>query len=33
MHTVKTHTRNIYSKLDAHHRAEAVAKARAFGIL
>ena len=33
MHTVKTHTRNIYSKLGAHHRAEAVAKARAFGIL
>ncbi len=33
MHTVKTHTRNIYSKLGAHHRAEAVAKARAYGIL
>jgi LuxR family maltose regulon positive regulatory protein len=33
MHTVKTHTRNIYSKLGAHHRAEAVAKARTFGIL
>jgi len=33
MHTVKTHTRNIYSKLGAHHRAEAVAKARAIGIL
>ena len=33
MHTVKTHTRNIYSKLGAHHRAEAVAKARDFGIL
>jgi len=33
MHTIKTHTRNIYSKLGAHHRAEAVAKARAFGIL
>jgi len=33
MHTVKTHTRNIYSKLGAHHRAEAVAKARGFGIL
>jgi LuxR family maltose regulon positive regulatory protein len=33
VHTVKTHTRNIYSKLDAHHRAEAVAKAKAFGIL
>jgi len=33
MHTVKTHTRNIYSKLGVHHRAEAVAKARAFGII
>jgi LuxR family maltose regulon positive regulatory protein len=33
IHTVKTHTRNIYSKLGAHHRAGAVAKARAFGIL
>jgi LuxR family maltose regulon positive regulatory protein len=33
MHTVKTHTRNIYGKLGAHHRAEAVAKARSFEIL
>jgi LuxR family maltose regulon positive regulatory protein len=31
--TIKVHTRNIYSKLGAHHRADAVAKARAFGIL
>jgi LuxR family maltose regulon positive regulatory protein len=31
--TVKVHTRNIYGKLGAHHRADAVAKARAFGIL
>jgi LuxR family maltose regulon positive regulatory protein len=33
LHTVKTHTRNIYGKLDAHNRMEAVAKARAFGVL
>ncbi|MEO0373690.1 MAG: LuxR C-terminal-related transcriptional regulator [Cyanobacteria bacterium P01_A01_bin.17] len=33
VNTVKVHTRNIYGKLDAHHRAEAVAKARALGIL
>ena len=31
--TVKVHTRNIYAKLDAHHRAGAVARARALGIL
>jgi LuxR family maltose regulon positive regulatory protein len=31
--TVKVHTRNIYGKLGAHHRADAVAKARAFRIL
>ncbi|EKU99925.1 ATP-dependent transcriptional regulator [Leptolyngbya sp. PCC 7375] len=33
VNTVKVHTRNIYGKLDAHHRADAVAKARVFGIL
>jgi len=33
LNTVKVHTRNIYGKLDAHHRASAVAKARAWGIL
>ena len=33
VNTVKVHTRNIYGKLGAHHRADAVAKARALGIL
>ncbi|ASC73697.1 hypothetical protein XM38_046690 [Halomicronema hongdechloris C2206] len=33
VNTVKVHTRNIYGKLDAHHRAGAVAKARALGVL
>ena len=33
LNTVKTHTRNIYGKLDTHHRTSAVAKARALGIL
>ena len=31
--TVKTHLRHIYAKLDAHSRAEAVARARELGLL
>jgi LuxR family transcriptional regulator, maltose regulon positive regulatory protein len=31
--TVKTHLRNLYAKLDAHTRAEAVESARALGLL
>lgn len=33
LNTVKVHTRNIYGKLDTHHRAEAIAKARRLGLL
>ena len=33
LHTVKVHNRNIYSKLDVHHRAQAVARARELGII
>ncbi|MFN2241664.1 MAG: helix-turn-helix transcriptional regulator [Anaerolineae bacterium] len=31
--TVKSHTRNIYGKLDVHSRDQAVIYARALGIL
>jgi LuxR family maltose regulon positive regulatory protein len=31
--TVRTHLRHIYGKLDAHSRGEAVARARALGLL
>ena len=31
--TVRTHLRHIYAKLDAHDRGEAVARARALGLL
>lgn len=31
--TVKTHVRNLYAKLGAHRRAEAVARARDLGLL
>jgi LuxR family maltose regulon positive regulatory protein len=33
LNTVKTHTRNIYAKLDSGNRAEAVARARELGLL
>ena len=33
VHTVKTHMRRLYAKLDAHSRAEAVQRARAAGLL
>ena len=31
--TVRTHVRNLYAKLGAHRRGEAVARARALGLL
>ena len=33
LNTVKVHTRNIYGKLDAHHRIGAVSRGKALGIL
>jgi hypothetical protein len=31
--TVRTHIKNLYAKLGTHHRAEAVERARALGLL
>jgi LuxR family maltose regulon positive regulatory protein len=33
LNTIKVHTRNIYGKLGAHSRTQAVARARAYGVL
>ena len=33
VHTVKTHMRKLYAKLDVHTRADAVQRARALGLL
>ena len=33
VHTIKSHTKHIYSKLDVHGRAEAVERGRALGLL
>ena len=33
IHTIKTHVKHIYAKLDAHTRREAVKQARELGLL
>jgi LuxR family maltose regulon positive regulatory protein len=33
VHTIRTHVRHLFAKLGAHHRTEAVARARALGLL
>ena len=33
VHTVRTHIRHLFAKLGAHHRTDAVARARALGLL
>jgi len=33
VHTVKTHMRKLYAKLEVHTRAEAVQQGRALGLL
>ena len=33
VHTVRTHVRHLFAKLGAHGRTEAVARARALGLL
>jgi LuxR family maltose regulon positive regulatory protein len=33
LHTIKVHAHNIYGKLGVHNRTQAVARARALGVL